>query len=132
MSEFPEFFPNDLPIIPPEQEIVFSIDLLPDKNLISIPPYRMSPAELKEWKAQIKYLLYKGFIRPSISPWGSQVLFVKKMDGSIRLCIDYRQLNKVTIMNKYPRPRFVDLFEQLQKAFYFSKIDLRLEYHQLR
>ena len=80
----------------------------------------------------MKELLDKGFIRPSTSPWGAPVLFVKKKDGSLRLCIDYRQLNKVTIKNKYPLPRIDDLFDQLQGAQCFSKIDLRLEYHQLR
>jgi len=92
----------------------------------------MAPAELKELKAQLKDLLDKGFIQPSISPWGAPVLFVKKKDGSLRMCIDYRQLNKVTIKNKYPLPRIDDLFDQLQGASYFSKIDLRSGYHQLR
>ena len=76
----------------------------------------MSPVKLKEFKAQLKYLLYKGFIRPSISPWGATVLFVKKKDGSFRVCIDYRQLDKVTIKNKYPIPKIYDLFDQLQEA----------------
>ncbi|WMV41428.1 hypothetical protein MTR67_034813 [Solanum verrucosum] len=92
----------------------------------------MAPAELKELKAQLKDLLDKGFIQPSISPWGAPVLFVKKNDGSLRMCIDYRQLNKVTIKNKYPLPRIDDLFDQLQGASYFSKINLRSGYHQLR
>ena len=82
-------------------------------NLISIPPYRMAPAELKELKAQLKDLLDRGFIRPSISPWGSQVLFVKKKYGSLRMCMDYQQLNKVTIKNKYPLPWIDDMFDQL-------------------
>ena len=85
-----------------------------------------------ELKEQLKYLLDKGFIRPSISPWGAPILFVKKKDGSLRMCIDYRQLNKVTIKNKYPIPRIDDLFDQLQGASHFSKIDLRSGYHQLR
>ena len=80
----------------------------------------MAPAELKE---QLKDLLDKGFIRPSVSPWGAPVLFVRKKDGSLRMCIDYRQLNKVTIKNKYPLARIDDLFDQLQGATYFSKID---------
>ncbi len=132
VNEFPEVFPEDLPRVPPEREIDFGIDLLPDTQPISIPPYRMAPAELKELKEQLKDLLDKGFIRPSISPWGAPVLFVKKKDGSLRMCIDYRQLNKVTIKNKYPIPRIDDLFDQLQGASYFSKIDLRSGYHQLR
>ena len=99
---------------------------------ISIPPYRMAPVELWELKEQLKDLLEKGFIRPSISPWGAPELFVRKKDGSLRMCIDYRQLNKVTIKNKYPLPRIDDLFDQLQGAKYFSKIDLRSGYHQVR
>ena len=92
----------------------------------------MAPIELKELKEQLQDLLDKGFIRPSASPWGAPVLFVKKKDGSMRLCIDYRELNKVTIRNKYPLPRIDDSFNQLQGAQVFSKIDLRLGYHQLR
>ncbi len=132
VKEFPEVFPDDLPGVPPEREIDFGIDLLPDTRPISIPPYRMAPAELKELKEQLKDLLDKGFIRPSVSPWGAPVLFVRKKDGSLRMCIDYRQLNKVTIKNKYPLPRIDDLFDQLQGATCFSKIDLRSGYHQLR
>ncbi|KAH0643768.1 hypothetical protein KY289_034742 [Solanum tuberosum] len=119
-------------LVPPEREIEFGIDLLPNTQPILIPPYRMAPAELKELKEQLKDLLDKGFIRPSISPWGAPVLFVKKKDGSFRMCIDYRQLNNVTIKNKYPIPKIDDLFDQLQGASYFSKIDLRSGYHQLR
>uniref|UniRef100_A0A2N9HUA0 CCHC-type domain-containing protein n=1 Tax=Fagus sylvatica TaxID=28930 RepID=A0A2N9HUA0_FAGSY len=95
-------------------------------------PYRMAPAELKELKEQLQDLLDQGFIRPSASPWGAPVLFVKKKDGSMRLCIDYRELNKVTIRNKYPLPRIDDLFDQLRGSEVFSKIDLRSGYHQLR
>ena len=95
-------------------------------------PYRMAPAELKELHEQLQELLNKGFIRPSHSPWGAPVLFVKKKDGTMRLCIDYRELNKVTIRNKYPLPRIDDLFDQLQGATVFSKIDLRSGYHQLK
>uniref|UniRef100_A0A2N9IE13 Integrase catalytic domain-containing protein n=1 Tax=Fagus sylvatica TaxID=28930 RepID=A0A2N9IE13_FAGSY len=92
----------------------------------------MAPAELKELKEQLQDLLDQGFIRPSASPWGAPVLFVKKKDGSMRLCIDYRELNKVTIRNKYPLPRIDDLFDQLRGSEVFSKIDLRSGYHQLR
>ncbi|KAL4038168.1 hypothetical protein IC575_001775 [Cucumis melo] len=92
----------------------------------------MAPAELKELKVQLQELLDKGFIRPSVSPWGAPVLFVKKKDGSMCLCIDYRELNKVTIKNKYPLPRIDDLFDQLQGNTVFSKIDLLSQYHQLR
>ena len=117
---------------PPEREIEFEINLLPGVLPISQAPYRMAPVELKELKVQLQELLDKGFIRPNFSPWGALVLFVKKKDGSIRLCIDYRQLNKVTVRNKYPLPRIEDLFDQLQGATVFSKIDLRFGYHQLR
>ncbi|KAH0773702.1 hypothetical protein KY290_010839 [Solanum tuberosum] len=132
VSKFLEVFPNDFPSIPPKREIDFGINFLPDTQPISIPPYRMALAELKELKEQLKDLLDKGFIQPSISPWGTQVLFMKKKDGSLRMCIDYCQLNKVTIKNKYLLPRIDDLFDQLQGANYFSKIDLYLGYHQLR
>ncbi|KAH0643735.1 hypothetical protein KY290_035193 [Solanum tuberosum] len=125
VNEFPMVFPDDLPGIPPEREIDFSIDLLPDTQPILIPSYRMAHAELRELKEQLKDLLDKGFIRQSTSPWGAPVLFVRKKDGSLRMYIDYRQLNKVTIKNKYPLPQIDDLFDQLQGAKCFSKIDLR-------
>ena len=132
VREFLNVFPDDLPGLPPERETDFPIDLVPGTAPISLPPYRMAPAELKELKAQLQELVDGGFIRPSISPWGAPVLFVKKKDGTWRLCVDYRQLNKVTIRNKYPLPRIDDLFDQLQGARVFSKIDLRSGYHQLR
>ncbi|KAH0670724.1 hypothetical protein KY285_025700 [Solanum tuberosum] len=132
VNEFPKVFPNDLPDIPPEREIDFGIDLLPDTQPISIPLYRMALTELKELKEQLRDLLDKGFIRLSISHWGAPVLFIRKKDGSLRMCIDYRQLNKVTIKNRYPLPRIDDLFDQLQGARYFSKNNLHLGYHQLR
>ncbi|KAH0729889.1 hypothetical protein KY289_001077 [Solanum tuberosum] len=115
VKEFPEVFSNDLLGVPPEREIDFGIDILPDTCPISIMPYRMAPEELKELKEQLKDLLDKGFIRPSVSPWGAPVLFVRKKDSSLRMCIDYRQLNKITIKNKYPLPR-----------------NLRSGYHQLK
>ena len=132
VCEFLEVFPKDLPRVPFEKKIDFGIDLLPNTQPISIPPYRMAPTELKEFKEQLKDLLDKGFIKPSISPWGAPVLFIRKKDGFLRMYIDYRQLNKVIIKNKYPIPRIDDLFDQLQGASHFSKIDLRLSYHQLR
>ena len=92
----------------------------------------MAPAELKELKVQMEEMVNKGFVRPSTSPWGVSILFVKKKDGSMRLCIDYREMNKVTIRNQYPLPRIDDLFDKLQGAKVFSKIDLRSGYHQLR
>ena len=92
-------------------------------------PYRMAPTELKELKSQLQELLDKGFIRPSVSPWGAPVLFVKKKDDTLRMCIDYRQINKVTVKNMYPLPRVEDLFDQLKGAGVFSKIDLRSGYY---
>ncbi|KAA0056645.1 ty3-gypsy retrotransposon protein [Cucumis melo var. makuwa] len=118
--------------LPPPREIDFVIELEPDTAPISKAPYRMAPVELKELKVQLQELLDKGFIRPSVSPWGAPVLFVKKKDGSMRLCIDYRELNKVTVKNRYPLFRIDDLFDQLQGVTVFSKIDLRSGYHQLR
>ena len=97
VSEFPKVFPKDLSGIPPEWKIDFYIDLLPDTESISIPPYRMAPTELKDLKAQLKDLLDKGFIRSSLSPWGAPIFFVMKKDGSLRICIDHRQLNKLTL-----------------------------------
>ena len=132
VREFPDVFPEDLPGIPIDREIEFSIDLHPGTSPISKAPYRMAPIELKELKEQLQELLDKGFIRPSASPWGAPVLFVKKKDGTMRLCIDYRELNRVTVRNKYPLPRIDDLFDQLQGAQVFSKIDLRSRYHQLK
>ena len=132
VREFPDVFLDDIAGLPPEREVEFTIDLIPRTEPISIPPYRMAPAELRELKAQLEELLSKGFIRPSISPWGAPVLFVKKKDGSLRLCIDYRQLNRVTIHNQYPLPRIDELIDQLQGSQLYSKIDLRSGYHQLR
>ncbi|KAJ3677872.1 hypothetical protein LUZ60_001675 [Juncus effusus] len=99
---------------------------------ISKTPYRVAPAELKELKIQLQELLDKGFIRPSVSPWGAPVLFVKKKDGTLRLCVYYREINEVTVKNRYPLPRIDDLFDQLRGATVFSKIDLRTGYYQLR
>uniref|UniRef100_A0A2N9F8N8 Reverse transcriptase n=1 Tax=Fagus sylvatica TaxID=28930 RepID=A0A2N9F8N8_FAGSY len=125
VKEFPDVFLEDLPGLPLDREIEFSIDVLPGITPISIAPYRMAPVELEELKKQLWELLDKGFIRPTVSPWGAPILFVKKKDGSMRLCIDYRQLNRVTVKNKYPLPRIDDFFHQLQRAKVFSKIDLK-------
>ncbi|KAL8088870.1 hypothetical protein AgCh_038582 [Apium graveolens] len=132
VSEFPDVFPNELPGLPPDREIEFAIDLAPGTEPVSKAPYRMAPVEMKELAKKLQELLEKGVIRPSVSPWGAPVLFVKKKDGSMRLCIDYRELNKLTIKNKYPLPIIDDLFDQLKRAKYFSKIDLRSGYHQLK
>src|SRR5262249_34899281 len=129
---FPDVFPEELPGLPPEREIEFEIEVLPGTAPISKAPYRMAPLELRELRVQLQELLDKGYIRPSFSLWGAPVLFVKKKDGTLRLCIDYRELNKVTVKNKYPLPRINDLFDQLKEAVVFSKIDLRSGYYQLR
>ena len=110
----------------------FTIELILGTTPISKAPYRMAPLELKELKVQLQEMLDKSFVRPSVSPWGAPVLFVKKKDGTLRLCIDYRELNRVTVKDKYPLPRIDDLFDQLQGSCVFSKIDLRSGYHQLR
>ena len=132
VNEFFDVFPEDLPGLPPDREIEFEIELAPGTEPISIAPYRMAPAELKELKVKMEELLNKGFVKTGTSPWGAPVLLVKKKDGSLRLCINYRQLNKVTVRNQYPLPRIDDLFDQLQGAKVFSKIGLRSGYHQLK
>ena len=120
------------PGLPPYRDVEYTIDLLPGTDPISLTPYRMAPAELRKLKTQLKELVDKGFIQPSISPWGAPMLFVRKKDRTLRLCIDYRQLNRVTIKNRYPLPRIDDLFDQLRGACVFFKIDLRSGYYQLK
>ncbi|XP_039690613.1 uncharacterized protein [Medicago truncatula] len=115
-----------------EREVEFSIELIPGTKPVSMAPYRMSASELAGLKKQLEDLLDKKFVRPSVSPWGVSVLLVKKKDGSMRLCIDYRKLNKVTIKNRYPPPRIDDLMDQLMGARVFSKIDLRWGYHHIK
>ena len=124
-------FPEELPGIPPEREVDMSIEVVHGTTPISRAPYFMAPNELKELKTQLQELLDKSFIRPSVSPWGALVLFLKKKDGTLRMCIDYRQINKVTVKNKYLLPRVEDLFDQLKGASVFSKINLRSGYYQL-
>ena len=131
VREFIEIFPSELSVLPLSREISFEIELLPETKPISKAPYRMAPTELKELQTQLQELLDKGFIRPSHSPWGEPVIFVKKKDGTFRMCIDYRELNKAIIKNKYPLPMIDYLFDQLKGASVFSKIDLRYGYHQL-
>src|ERR1044072_6927721 len=132
VQDFLDVFPNDVPGLPPKREIEFSIDVVPGTGPISIAPYRMAPAELSELKNQLEDLSSKGFIRPSVSPWGAPVLLVKKKYGKSRLCVDYRQLNKVMVKNRYPIPQIDDLMDQLRGAAVFSKIDLKSGYHQIR
>ncbi|GJX51919.1 putative reverse transcriptase domain-containing protein [Tanacetum coccineum] len=132
VRDFPEVFPEDLPGLPPARSVEFQIDLIPGAAPVARAPYRLAPSEMKELSEQLQELSDKGFIRPSSSPWGAPVLFVKKKDGSFRMCIDYRELNKLTVKNRYPLPRIDDLFDQLQGSSIYSKIDLRSGYHQLR
>nr|GEU71195.1 putative reverse transcriptase domain-containing protein [Tanacetum cinerariifolium] len=128
---FPKVFPDDLPGLPPPQQVEFRIDLVPGDAPVARAPYQLAPSEMKELVKQLQELSEKGFICPSSSPWGARVLFVKKKDGSFRMCIDYRELNKLTVKNCYPLPRIDDLFDQLQGSSVYSKIDLRTGYHQL-
>ena len=125
-------FPDELLGLPPQREIEFKIDLYPGTEPISIAPYRMAPLEVKDLRKQFDQLLNIGFIRLSTSPWGAPVLFVKKHDETLRLCMDYRRLNRVTVKNKYPLPRIDDLLDQLRGSKYYTKIDLRTGYHQLQ
>nr|GEV56085.1 hypothetical protein [Tanacetum cinerariifolium] len=132
VRDFPEVFPDDLSGLPPIEEIKFQIELIPRVVSVAKSPYCLAPSELEELSGKLKELQDKGFIRPSSSPWEAPVLFVKKKDGSSRMCIDYRELNKLTVMNRYPLSRIDNLFDQLQGSQLFSKIDLRSGYHQLR
>ncbi|GKE36156.1 putative reverse transcriptase domain-containing protein [Tanacetum coccineum] len=132
IRDSPEVFLDELPGLSPPRQVEFRIDLIPRTAPVARAPYRLAPSEMKELSKQLQELSKKGFIRPSSSPWGAPVLFVKKKDGSFRMCIDYRELNMLTIKNRYPLPRIDDLFYQLQGSSVYSKIDLRSGYHQLR
>lgn len=132
VNEFPDVFPDDLPGLPPDRPVEFRINLVPGAAPVAQAPYRLAPTEIKEMMNQIQQFLDKVFIRPSSSPWGAPVLFERKKDGSMHMCIDYRALNKLTVKNKYPLPRIHDLFDQIEGASCFSKIDLRSGYHQLK
>nr|GEX36905.1 reverse transcriptase domain-containing protein [Tanacetum cinerariifolium] len=116
---------------PPPRQVEFRIDLVPGATLVVRAPYRLVPSKMKELEKQLQELSKKGFIHPSSSPWGAPVLFVKKKEGSFHMCIDHRELNKLTVKNRYPLPRIDDLFDQLQGSSVYSKIDLRTGYHQL-
>ncbi|GKE23653.1 putative reverse transcriptase domain-containing protein, partial [Tanacetum coccineum] len=124
VREFEDVFPKDLSRLPPQRQVEFHIDLIPGATPIAKSPYRLAPSEMQELSGQLQKLQDKGFIRPSHSPWGAPLLFVKKKDGSLRMCIDYRELNKLTVKNRYPLPRIDDLFDQLLGSQFFSKIDL--------
>ncbi|GJW24048.1 putative nucleotidyltransferase, ribonuclease H [Tanacetum coccineum] len=127
-----QVFPENLPGLPPVCQVEFQIDLIPGAVPVARAPYRLDPSEMQELSDQLQELADRGFIRPSTSPWGAPVLFVKKKDRYFRMCIDYRELNKLTVKNHYPLPRIDDLFDQLQGSSVYSKIDLRSGYHQLR
>ncbi|GJV62055.1 putative reverse transcriptase domain-containing protein [Tanacetum coccineum] len=132
VRDFPKVFPEDLSGIPPARQVEFQINLVPGVALVARAPYRLAPSEMKELLDQLQELSDKGFIGPSLSLWGAPVLFVKKKDGSFRMCIDYRELNKLTVKNRYPLLRIDGLFDQLQGSSVYSKISLRSGYHQLR
>jgi hypothetical protein len=132
LREYRDVFPKEVSGLPPRRDIDFSIELALGVVPVSRTPYQMSTPKLVELKLQLKEMMDKGYIWPSMSPWGAPILFMKKKDGILRLCIDYWQLNKVTIKNKYPFPRIDDLFDQLGGVSIFSKIDLRSGYHQFR
>nr|GFB00769.1 putative reverse transcriptase domain-containing protein [Tanacetum cinerariifolium] len=114
ICNFPDVFPDDLPGLPPPRQVEFKIELIPDAAPVACAPYRLAPSELKELSDQLKELSEKGFIRLSSSPWGAPVLYMKKKNESFRMCIDYRELNKLTVKNWYPLSRIDDLFDQLQ------------------
>ncbi|GJY93131.1 putative reverse transcriptase domain-containing protein [Tanacetum coccineum] len=132
VRDFTDVFLEDLSVLPPQRQVEFRIDLIPGATLVAKSPYRLAPSEMQELSEQLQELQDKGFIRPSHSSWGAPMLFVKKKDGSLRMCIDYRELNKLIVKNRYPLPMIDVLFDQLQEARYFSKIDLRSSYHHLR
>ena len=132
VCEYVYAFPDELPGLPPHRDVDFGIELHPGTSPISMTSHRIAPVELQELRVQLQELLDKGFIRPSTSPWGASVLVAKKRVKTLRLCIGYRQLNRVTIKNRYPLPRIDDLFDRLRGARVYSKIDLRTGDHQLR
>ncbi|GJZ14971.1 putative reverse transcriptase domain-containing protein [Tanacetum coccineum] len=132
VQEFLEVFPEDLPGLPPARQVEFQIDLVPGVAPIARAPYQLAPVEMQELSTQLQELSDRGFIRPSSSPWGAPILFVKEKDGSFQMCIDYHELNKLTVKNRYPLLRIDDLSDQLQGSRVYSKIDLRSGYHQLR
>ncbi|GKD11377.1 hypothetical protein Tco_1191062 [Tanacetum coccineum] len=124
IRDFLEVFPDELPGLPSPRQVEFRTDLVQGAAPIARAPYRLASSEMRELSEQLQELLEKGFIRSSSSPWGARVLFVKKKDGSFRTCIDYHELNKLTVKNRYPLPRIDDLFDQLQGSSAYFKIDL--------
>ncbi|XP_040948667.1 uncharacterized protein [Gossypium hirsutum] len=133
LQSFQDVMPTELPkTLPPKREVDHKIELLPNTEPPARAPYRMSPPELEELRKQIRELLDAGFIKPSKAPFGAPVLFERKHDGSLRLFIDYRALNKITVKNRYPIPLIADLFDQLGSARWFTKLDLRSGYYQVR
>jgi len=124
VQEFSDVFSEEILGMPSCREVEFCMDLIPQTTPISRAPYRMASVELKELKTLLDELQEKGYIRPNTSPWGAPVLFVKKKDGTLRLCIDYREFNQITVKSRYPLPRIDDLFDQLRGAETFSKINL--------
>ena len=133
LQDFSDIFPKDLPVgLPPIREVQHRIELIPGAEPPHRAPYRMSPQGLDELKKQLRELTEKGYIQPSVSPFGAPVLFVPKKDGGVCMCVDYRALNRVTMHNRYPLPRIEDLIDRLEGAKLFTKIDLRSGYHQIR
>nr|GEV55603.1 putative reverse transcriptase domain-containing protein [Tanacetum cinerariifolium] len=132
VREFLEVFPEDIPGLPPVRQVEFLINLIPGATPVARARYRFAPSEMQKLSNQLQELANRGFIRSSTSPWGAHVLFVKKKDRSFRMCIDYWELNKLTVKNCYPLPKIDDLFDQLQGSSVYSKINLRSGYHQLR
>ena len=132
LKKFEDVFPTDQPGLPPERSVAMEIDLEEGAKPVAKPAFRLSPAEMDELKKQLSLLLEKGLIRPSVSPWGAPVLFAPKKDGGLRMCLDYRALNKLTIKNKCPIPRIDEIFDRLQGAQYFTSLDLRSGYYQIR
>nr|GEW88394.1 hypothetical protein [Tanacetum cinerariifolium] len=132
IRDFPKVFPEEFLGLPPSRQVEIQINLVPRAASVTSAQYRLASSKMRKLSVQLQKLLEKGFIRPSLSPWGALVLFVKKKDGSFRMCIDYRELNKLTVKNRYPLSRIDDLFDELQGSSVYSKIDLRLGYHQLR
>jgi hypothetical protein len=133
LEEFPDVMFEELPeVLPPRRRVDHAIEVVPGVAPPAKAPYRMSHEELKELKVQLEELLAKGYIKPSKSPYGAPVLFVHKKDGTLRMCVDYKALNKATVKNRYPLPRINDLFDRLSGVKVFSRIDLRSGYYQIR